>query len=121
MYPNFGLPGDYITRAYKFPVECNRPNEVDPDTGKTYLVNGITNGWADNYVWFLADQFIEVSGLGDGYYIIETTVGGGAGEIDQIVEVTSDNNCGATLIHLTNMNVEMSTGEIIRDLGDCEN
>jgi hypothetical protein len=115
IYPNFGLTGDTITRAYKFPVECNRPNEVDPQTGKTYLVNGITNGWADNYVWFLADQFIEVSGRGDGYYVIETSIGG-----DEIVEMSSDNNCSATLIRLMNMNQEMSTGEIIRDLGDCE-
>ena len=44
----------------------------------------------------------------------------GQGGIEQIVEATRDNNCGAILIRLTNMNVEMSTGEIIRDLGYCE-
>jgi hypothetical protein len=36
------------------------------------MVNGISVGWADVYNWFLPGQFIEVSGLPDGYYRLET-------------------------------------------------
>jgi hypothetical protein len=32
-----------------------------------YLIQGITPGWADVYDWYLPDQFIEVSGVPDGY------------------------------------------------------
>lgn len=111
-YLNFGLKGDYTARRYRFPYECNRPTEVDPTTGKSYLVNGITNGWGDNYPWFLADQFIEVSGLGDGYYVLDTDID----PPSNVTEVTRGNNCRSQLIRLTNMDVEQSKGEIIRDV-----
>ena len=36
------------------------------------MVNGISVGWADVYNWFLADQYIEISGVPDGVYVLET-------------------------------------------------
>lgn len=57
-------------RAYNFP-RCNAPTERDEHG--TYMVNGISVGWADIYNWYLADQYIEISGVPDGVYVIETT------------------------------------------------
>ena len=56
-------------RTYYFP-RCNAPTERDEHG--TYMVNGISVGWADVYNWFLADQYIEISGVPDGLYVIET-------------------------------------------------
>jgi hypothetical protein len=55
---------------------CNALTETDSE-GIVYTVNGISVGWADStsarlYNWYLADQYIEVSGLPDGYYLLET-------------------------------------------------
>jgi len=44
------------------------------DVDNDYLIQGITQGWADTYDWYLPDQYIEVAGLPDGYYLLETTV-----------------------------------------------
>lgn len=88
----FGRKGD-AARTYYFP-RCNAPTETDA-TG-TYMVNGISVGWADVYNWFLADQFIEVSGLGDGYYLLETE----ADPEDTVLEGRNADNTTATLIRI---------------------
>ncbi len=64
----FGKKGD-AARTYYFP-RCNAPTETEGSD--VYMVNGISVGWADVYNWFLADQYLEVSGLEDGYYLLET-------------------------------------------------
>jgi hypothetical protein len=88
----FGAKGD-AARAYYFP-RCNAPTERD-ESG-TYMTNGISRGWADVYNWYLADQFIEVSGVPDGCYVLETT----ADATDTIVEGDNSNNVASALIKL---------------------
>jgi hypothetical protein len=44
-------------------------------------------GWGDVYNWFLPDQYIEVSGVPDGYYILTTTA-----DADGLVLETNENN-----------------------------
>ncbi len=56
-------------RRYHFP-DCNIASERD-EAGVS-MVNGISAGWADVYNWFLADQYIEISGVPDGIYLLET-------------------------------------------------
>lgn len=56
-------------RTYYFP-RCNTPTERDGHGAS--MVNGISAGWADVYNWFLADQYIEISGVPDGTYVLET-------------------------------------------------
>jgi hypothetical protein len=36
-------------------------------------------GWADTYNWFLPGQYVEVTGVLDGEYILDTTVDPTAG------------------------------------------
>ena len=87
-------------RTYYAP-RCNTPTEHDEHG--TYMVNGISVGWADVYNWFLADQYIEVSGVPDGVYVIETVA-----NPDRTVHETSvDDNTARTVIRLTGNRVEL--------------
>jgi len=80
-------------RTYYFP-RCNAPTERDEHG--TYMVNGISVGWADVYNWFLADQYIEISGVPDGLYVIETR----ANPIRSVHETTFDDNTARATIRL---------------------
>jgi subtilase family serine protease len=46
--------------------------------------------------WFLADQYIEVSGVPDGYYLLETI----ADADGHVVETNERNNAASTLIRI---------------------
>jgi hypothetical protein len=90
-------------RTYYFP-RCNAPTERDEHG--TYMVNGISAGWADVYNWFLADQYIEISGVPDGLYVIETV----ANPIRTVHETTYDDNVARATIRLQ--------GDTVTRLGD---
>ena len=81
-------------RTYYFP-RCNAPTERDEHG--TYMVNGISVGWADIYNWYLADQYIEISGVPDGLYVIETV----ANPARTVQEATFDDNAARATIRLT--------------------
>ncbi|HYH50123.1 MAG TPA: lysyl oxidase family protein, partial [Acidimicrobiia bacterium] len=95
----FGVDSDGVPykgeapRTYSFP-RCNAPTERDEHG--TYMVNGISPGWADVYNWFLADQYIEISGVPDGVYVIETV----ANPIRTVHETTYDDNVARATIRL---------------------
>ena len=60
---------------------------------------GINHGWADVYDWYIPDQYIEVSGVNDGYYRLEFC----ADPFNEILEENEANNCVANHIRLTGM------------------
>lgn len=82
----WGLRGD-APRTY-IPPGCLAANEIDPAAGRVAAVNGISVGWGDVYNWHLADQFIEVTGVPDGHYLIESV----ADPAGTIVEGDDANN-----------------------------
>ncbi len=67
------------------------------------MTNGVSVGWADVYPWFLADQYIEMSGLADGYYLLESLVD----PSDKILETDETDNSSTTLIKLSGNHVEI--------------
>jgi hypothetical protein len=87
-------------RTYLFP-RCNAP--TDHDGHGTYMTNGISVGWADVYNWFLADQYIEISGVPDGVYILETV----ANPARTVHETTFDDNAARVTIRLHGDTVEL--------------
>lgn len=88
----FGRHGD-ASRAYYFP-QCLAPTESGPFG--PVLRQGMSVGWADVYNWFLADQYIEVTGVPDGYYLLDTHA-----DADGLVQETNDrNNVSTTLIRI---------------------
>jgi hypothetical protein len=95
----FGEKGDG-GRTYNF-ERCNNPTESDPSG--TYMVTGISPGWADVYNWFLADQYIEVSGVEDGYYLLESI----ADPAGTVVESDEKDNSVRVLIRLCGDEVDL--------------
>lgn len=84
----YGQKGD-AARRY---TSCLPADETEEGAGQ---INGISVGWGDVYNWYLADQYIEVSGVADGYYILETIAdpnGGTAGPTGTIVETSDADN-----------------------------
>ena len=100
-------PRTYLAPDCLFPAYSDAVND--------YLIQGITPDWADVYDWYLPDQFIEVSGVPDGYYILETI----ADPDNTLLEADETNNCGAVLIRLAHMDSSARTAEIIRPLESC--
>ena len=95
----FGSKGD-AAKTYNFP-RCNAPTDVD--AAGAHMTNGVSVGWADVYPWFLADQYIEISGLADGYYLLESMVD----PDDRIIETDETDNISQTLIRLSGDRAEV--------------
>lgn len=90
----FGERGD-SPRTY-IPPGCLVPTEFDPATGALSAITGISVGWADVYPWYFFDQFIEVTGLKDGYYILENV----ADQAGTVEELDESNQVASTPIRL---------------------
>ena len=65
--------------------------------------NGITEGWADTYSADLPDQYIEVSDVPDGLYVLETI----ADPDGTVLETDEANNTASILIEMTGDTVRM--------------
>jgi hypothetical protein len=83
-------------RTY-FAPDCLFPAATDGVTDE--YRQGINHGWADVYDWYIPDQYIEVSGVEDGYYRLEFC----ADPLDEIEEGDETNNCIVNHIRLTDM------------------
>ncbi len=67
------------------------------------LVNGISTGWADLYDAILPDQYVEISGVPDGDYLLETIA-----DPDNTVREADESNNAVTLhIRLTGDRVDI--------------
>lgn len=109
---------DFWLKKGNGPRTYNAPDCLFPaysDAEHDYFVQGITAGWGDVYDWYLPDQYIEVTGVPDGYYILETT----ADPDDTLLEADESNNCGAVLIRLSGMGTATPSAEVIRPLPSC--
>jgi hypothetical protein len=84
-------PRTYIAPDCLFPASTDAVND--------YYVQGITRGWGDIYDYYLPDQFIDVAGVADGDYILETS-GDPEG---RMLEAKESNNCTSIRIRLGNM------------------
>jgi Lysyl oxidase len=91
----WGQKGDG-PRTYMAP-DCLLPAFSDAE-GDHYR-QGLTPGWADVYDWYIPDQYIEVTGVPDGYYRLEFCADPG----NTIEETNEDDNCLVNHILLTAM------------------
>lgn len=82
--------------AYPAP-DCLDPYETSG--GLDHFKQGMSVGWTDVYNWFLPAQYVEVSGVADGDYILETTVD----PTGRLIESAKDNNCGSVRVRLSGM------------------
>lgn len=95
--PTWEAPGNRA-RSYSFPA-CNVPTDRT-DQG-SWMVQGISPGWADIYTWDLPDQYIDITGLPDGCYDLVTEADPGR----TFVETTREDNVAAVRIQLDGMDV----------------
>lgn len=89
-----GQPESVDEPRYKDP-ECQVPSDL---TDGVEMVQGISRGWADIYGLQLEGQYVEITGIGDGFYLLETIA-----DPDNTVEETNErDNSVFTHIQLCN-------------------
>lgn len=73
-----------------------------PDGSRVQVV-GISAGWADVYGYELPDQFVEITGVPDGRYVLEIEIDPN----DVFVEKNETNNSVCTVLQLTGTDAEI--------------
>ncbi|MGH9143243.1 MAG: lysyl oxidase family protein, partial [Vicinamibacterales bacterium] len=88
------------------------PNCLEPDStsaGLDHFKQGMSVGWTDEYNWFLPGQYVEVTGVPDGDYILDTTVD----PTNRLIESDRTNNCGAVRVRLSQMGTANPQAELL--------
>lgn len=93
-------------RTYAAP-DCLFP--ASSDGMSDHYVQGITRGWGDIYDFYLPDQYLEVSGVPDGEYILETQ----ADPDGLLAETTLGNNCASIRIRLSGLTTASPAAQIL--------
>lgn len=109
---------DFWARKGDGPRTYNAPDCLSPastDGVHDFFVQGITSGWMDVYDWYLPDQYMEVSGVPDGIYLLQTEADPDA----LLVEADKSNNCGGVYIRLSNMAANARSGQILGPARTC--
>lgn len=83
--------------------KVTHPQYVDPETcdgrdeAPGFSRVGISPGWADTYPWFMLDQYLEISGVPDGRYLLQFSVN----ETGALAESNSRNNVAGVVFDLS--------------------
>lgn len=93
----FGRPEQQPAR-YTDPETCDGRDEAP-----VHSRVGLTPGWADTYPWYIPEQFIEISDVADGRYLLEFTVN----ETGALEETTRADNVARVLFDLAGDDVEI--------------
>jgi hypothetical protein len=94
-------PRTYIAPDCLFPASSDGTNDN--------FVQGITRGWGDIYDYYLPDQYIDVSGMDDGDYILENIA-----DPDALLrEKTRKNNCTSVRIRLSGLATSTPAVEVL--------
>jgi hypothetical protein len=96
----FGHP-DQVPAAYVDPETCDGRDEA-PGFSRV----GISPGWADTYPWFILEQYLEISGVPDGRYLLEFSVN----EAAALSEVRHDDNRSTVVFDLRGDSVTVVPG-----------
>ena len=82
-----------------------------------YLIQGLSPGWDDVYQWYIPGQYIEVTGVPDGDYILQTLVD----PDNKVVEANESNNCGSVRVRLAHMGTPQRTAQLLGPGPGCTN
>ena len=71
----FGRTDVFVApHGYPMPGSCDDFSQMDPADptfpGRPFFQMGISVGHADIYPWFIADQYLDITGLPDGRYMM---------------------------------------------------
>lgn len=101
----WGKPG-VAARKYRAP-DCLSVQTSDANFD--YLIQGLSPGWVDLYQWYLPGQYLEVTGVPDGLYILETQIDPDG----EIIESNESNNCGSVRVRLSHMGTPQRKAELL--------
>ena len=86
--------------SYGFPGTCDaatHADTLDPTYPRSkFFAMGISVGAADVYPWYLADQYIDITYVPDGRYLLRVEVDAGR----KLIEKTHDNNVAVACVEL---------------------
>jgi hypothetical protein len=86
--------------SYTLPGHCDAATNADPHDpnypGSSFFAMGLSVGAADIYPWFIADQYIDVTNVPDGRYLIRVEIDAGK----QLDEKRRDNNVAVGCVDL---------------------
>jgi hypothetical protein len=105
----WGQKGDG-PRTY-FAPDCLFPASTEGNLD--HFVQGLTNGWADTYDWYIPDQYIEVTGVTDGFYLLRFC----ADPNDSIQESNERNNCLTNHLRLSGMGTTSQAVDVLGIVG----
>ena len=105
-----------IPKRSCWPWSPNRAVGRGPDGTTDHFVQGITRGWADIYDWYLPDQYLDVSGIPDGDYVLETI----ADPDGLLLEADESNNCDSILIRIAGTSTGAPSAAILGPGPRCE-
>lgn len=93
--------------SYAVPGTCDAATHADPRDptfpGSPYFALGISVGAADVYPWFLADQYLDVTNVPDGRYLLRVEVNPSG----KLAEKTRANNVAITCVALAGHHATM--------------
>ena len=75
----------------------------------------MNRGWGDTYDYYLPDQYIEVSGVPDGDYILDTV----ANPDHQLRETTEADNCISVKVRLQGMTSATPSAQLLGPGSAC--
>lgn len=87
--------------GYSVPGTCDAATRQDPNDptypSESFFQMGISPGYADIYPWFVADQYIDMTGLADGQYVIVVQQNVSRG----VIEADYGNNVASACVRIT--------------------
>ncbi len=90
------------------------------DAAGDHYKQGIEPGWSDIYEWYVPDQYVEVTGVTDGFYLLTMC----ADPFNEIEEADETNNCLTNHILLTDMGTPEQDAQVLGvvddDDDDCD-
>jgi lysyl oxidase len=92
--------------AYPAP-DCLFPASISD--GFKHFTQGMSVGWADTYDWYLPSQYVEVTGVPDGDYVLDTTVD----PTNRLMESDKTNNCGSVRVRLSSMGTPKPQAQLL--------
>ena len=101
---SFGTPADGPAR-YVYPGTCDAEDNRDPQDplypDEQYFRMGISAGWADIYPWFIPDQYIDITNVPDGRYLLVYRVNVGG----SVIEGDRSNNTSSACVEFHEVEV----------------
>jgi Lysyl oxidase len=106
IHPDYWGQQAFGPSAYPAP-DCLAPDSTSG--GLDHFKQGMSVGWSDEYNWFLPGQYVEVTGVPNGDYILDTTVD----PTNHLVESDKTNNCGSVRVRLSHMGTQNAQAELL--------